>query len=184
MPTSSPLSTVPMVSDVEAVIRLLIILVISSLIGMEREYHHKPAGLRTNVMVGLGSTLMTLASIKVLEISPIVQGVDPARIAAQIVTGIGFIGAGAILRPATGKGHVVGLTTAATLWVVCGLGIAVGMGFYAAAIVTALMVFFTFLVLSRAVNWLQEYTKRHPPKYTHDEDEAEMTKLHEETKEK
>lgn len=160
-----------MVSNQEAFIRLMIITVISALIGMEREYHHKPAGLRTNVMVGLGSTLMTLASVKVLEITPNLQGIDPARISAQIVTGIGFIGAGAILRPSSGKGNVVGLTTAATLWVVCGLGIAVGMGFYFEAIFTTLLVFFTFIILSKIVNKLRLYTKMHPPKYEHDDED-------------
>ncbi|MEY4744247.1 MAG: hypothetical protein RL272_192 [Candidatus Parcubacteria bacterium] len=164
---------VTMVSNHEAFIRLMIITVISALIGMEREYHHKPAGLRTNVMVGLGSTLMTLASVKVLEISPVIQGIDPSRIAAQIVTGIGFIGAGAILRPSTGKGNVVGLTTAATLWVVSGLGIAVGMGFYFEAIMTTGLVFFTFVVLSKIVNRVRLYTKIHPPTYEHDDEDTD-----------
>ncbi len=158
------------ITNSEAFTRLMLITMISALIGVEREYHHKPAGLRTNVMVGLGSTLMTIASVRVLEISPVIQGIDPARIAAQIVTGIGFIGAGAILRPSNGKGNVVGLTTAATLWVVAGLGIAVGMGFYFEAIVTTLFVFFTFLVLSKLVARVRVYTKSHPPKYEHDED--------------
>ena len=161
-----------MITDQDALVRLLIITVISALIGMEREYHHKPAGLRTNVMVGLGATLMTITSVKVLEISPVIAGVDPARIAAQIITGIGFIGAGVILRPSSGQGQVVGLTTAATLWVVCGLGIAVGMGFYKEAIATTALVFFTFLILSKVVNKLRRYTKGHPPKYEHDDDEV------------
>ena len=160
-----------MITNEEAFIRLLAITVISALIGMEREYHHKPAGLRTNVMVGLGSTLMTIASVKVLEIAPSITGVDPARIAAQIVTGIGFIGAGAILRPSSGKGNVIGLTTAATLWVVSGLGIAVGMGFYTEAVATTVLVFFTFIVLSKIVNRLRAYTKLHPPKYLHDDED-------------
>jgi putative Mg2+ transporter-C (MgtC) family protein len=154
-----------MVTNEEALIRLLVITIISALIGIEREYHHKPAGLRTNVMVGLGSTLMTIASLKVLEIAPAPEGVDPARIAAQIVTGIGFIGAGAILRPVGGGNqNVIGLTTAATLWVVCGLGIAVGMGFYFEAILTTGFVFFTFLLLGRMVNKMREYTRLHPSK--------------------
>ncbi|HTM68312.1 MAG TPA: MgtC/SapB family protein [Candidatus Binatia bacterium] len=161
---------ITMVSNNEALVRLMLITVLSALIGMEREYHHKPAGLRTNVMVGLGSTLMTLASVKVLEISPVLQGIDPARIAAQIVTGIGFIGAGVILRPSSGRGQIIGLTTAATLWVVSGLGIAIGMGFYAEAIMTTALVFFTFVVLSKVVGRLRAYTSAHPPKYEHDED--------------
>lgn len=152
------------VSHYEAFIRLIIITVLSGLIGLEREYHGKPAGLRTNVMVGLGSTLVTLASIRALDIFPGVAAVDPTRIAAQIITGIGFIGAGVILRPTTADGRgVVGLTTAATLWVVSGLGIAVGLGLYMEAVLTTGMVFFTFFVISRFVNRVRKYAKAHPP---------------------
>jgi putative Mg2+ transporter-C (MgtC) family protein len=160
-----------LISDVDAYTRLITSLVLSGLIGMEREYHLKPAGLRTNVMVGLGSCLMTIASVRAAELANGAgMGVDPTRIAAQIITGIGFIGAGAILRPQGNKGNVVGLTTAATLWVVSGLGIAVGLGFYAPAIATTLLVFFTFFFLSAIVTKLREYTKLHPPKFEHDED--------------
>lgn len=153
------------VSNGEIFIRLVTAMVLSSLIGLEREYHHKPAGLRTNVMVGLGSTLITIASIKALDLFPDLKTVDPTRIAAQIITGIGFIGAGAILRPVSGTNqNVVGLTTAATLWVVCGLGIAIGMGFYFEAILTTILVFFTFLALGRMVNRIREFTRLNPPK--------------------
>jgi putative Mg2+ transporter-C (MgtC) family protein len=153
------------VSNGEIFIRLMATTVLSALIGLEREYHHKPAGLRTNVMVGLGSTLITIASIKSLDLFPDLKTVDPTRIAAQIITGIGFIGAGAILRPVGGGNqNVVGLTTAATLWVVCGLGIAVGMGFYFEAILTTILVFFTFLALGRMVNRIREFTRLNPPK--------------------
>lgn len=146
----------------EIFIRLVVITFLSGLIGIEREYHGKPAGLRTNVMVGLGAAVMTLASIRALDLFPEVRALDPTRISAQIVTGIGFIGAGAILRP--GKGHVVGLTTAATLWVVAGLGIAVGMGLYLEAVLTTSLVFFTFFFLTKVVNVVREYAKMYPPK--------------------
>jgi len=154
------------ISDREVFIRLIVITVISALIGIEREFHHKPAGLRTNVMVGLGSALLTIASVKAVELFPELHTTDPTRIAAQIVTGIGFIGAGAILRPVghNGNQNVVGLTTAATLWVVCGLGIAVGMGFYFEAILTAILVFFTFYALGRIVERIREFTKVNPSK--------------------
>ena len=161
------------ISNPEVYSRLVLSMVLSGLIGIEREYHHKPAGLRTNVMVGLGSCLLTIASVRAVDL---VHGpgisVDPTRIAAQIITGIGFIGAGAILRPTNDKGSVVGLTTAATLWVVSGLGIAIGLGFYAEAIATTILVFFTFIFLSKIVGRLREYTRAHPPKYEHDEDHA------------
>jgi putative Mg2+ transporter-C (MgtC) family protein len=150
------------VSIEETFIRLLVITLLSGLIGIEREYHGKPAGLRTNVMVGLGSAIMTLASIRALDLFPHITSLDPTRISAQIVTGIGFIGAGAILRP--GKGHVVGLTTAATLWVVAGLGIAVAMGLYKEAVLTTILVFFTFFFLTRVVSIVRDYAQAYPPK--------------------
>ena len=152
-----------LVSDSEIVIRLLTVTLVSGLIGLEREYHNKPAGLRTNIMVGLGSTLLTIASVRSLELFPEIKSLDPTRIAAQIITGIGFIGAGAILRPSSDKQNVVGLTAAATLWVVCGIGIAIGLGFYFEAILTTLIVFFTFMVLSSIVKWIRHYSSKHPP---------------------
>ena len=164
------------ISNPEIAIRLLVITLISCLIGMEREYHHKPAGLRTNVMVGLGSTLMTIASVRTLDLFPEIKGLDPTRIAAQIITGIGFIGAGAILRP--GGENVIGLTTAATLWVVSGLGIAVGLGFYFEAVFTTLLVFFTFIFLSKIVNLLRKYVKQHPPVIQEDVDEDRTHHMH------
>lgn len=155
-------------SQTEVFQRLLLITFLSGLIGIDREYHHKPAGLRTNVMVGLGSTLMTIASFRVLEVFPHTS-LDPTRIAAQIVTGIGFIGAGAILRP---KGdNVIGLTTASTLWVVSGLGIAVGFGLYLEAIMTTAMVFFTFLVLSRLVKAVRRTAEKRAGKHTAEQDQ-------------
>lgn len=150
------------ISNAEVVIRLLAITLIAGFIGLEREYYGKPAGLRTNIMVGLGATLMTIASIKAVELFPEMKALDPTRIAAQIITGIGFIGAGAILRPSNSS-SVVGLTTAATLWVVCGMGIAVGMGFYFEVLVTTGLVFFTFVVLSAPVRWIREYSQKTKP---------------------
>lgn len=149
-------------STIEITTRLLVILVLSGLIGLEREYRGKPAGLRTNIVVGLASTLMTLTSVRALELFPDVNGFDPTRIASTIVTGIGFIGAGAILRG--GTNGVIGLTTAATLWIVTGLGIAVGMGFYFEAILTTGLVFFTFIYLSKVVDMVRLYAKKNPPK--------------------
>ncbi len=143
-------------STTEIIIRLVVAVVLSSAIGVEREFRRKPAGLRTNVMVGLGSTIMTLASI---QSAALFSGytVDPTRIAAQIVTGIGFLGVGTILHK--GPDIVAGLTTAATLWVVAGLGIAVGLGLYVEAFATTFLVFFTFFVLSFLVNWIRKKSK-------------------------
>jgi len=159
------------ITEIDILYRLATILALSGIIGLEREYHAKPAGLRTNIMVGLGSTLMTLAGLRALELFPDVRGLDPTRIAGQVITGIGFIGAGAILRPmGGGNSNVVGLTTAATLWVVSGLGIAVGMGFYFESVVTTALVFFTFSVLGRLVNFVRKHSHIYPSDLlTHEE---------------
>jgi putative Mg2+ transporter-C (MgtC) family protein len=114
-------------------IRLLVALVIGIIIGMEREIQHKAAGLRTSVLICLGSTIFTLSSIGFATIS---SNVDPSRIAAQIVTGIGFLGAGTIIQT---RGSVHGLTTAATIWVMSALGVAVGFGSYGMAIIGAIL---------------------------------------------
>ncbi len=93
-------------------------------IGIERERRGQPAGIRTHAVVCIGSALMMIVSIKMAQLSP---GVDPGRIAAQVVSGIGFLGAGAILKHGT---SIRGLTTAACLWGVAGVGLAVGAGFW------------------------------------------------------
>jgi putative Mg2+ transporter-C (MgtC) family protein len=136
------------ISTQEAIIRLLAAFVISGLIGLEREYYRRPAGLRTNIMVGVGAALITIISVQAAYLFK-EYAVDPTRIASQIVIGIGFLGAGIILQK--GPSSVIGLTTAATLWVVAGLGIAIGFGLYIEAAVAAGLVFFTFFVLSKLV---------------------------------
>jgi putative Mg2+ transporter-C (MgtC) family protein len=105
--------------------------ILGALIGYEREYYHKAAGLRTHMLVCVGSALITLVSNFGFS-----QG-DPTRIASSIITGIGFLGAGAII---IGKGNIKGLTTAATLWMVAGLGLAVGSGFYWGALMASALV--------------------------------------------
>lgn len=117
--------------DIEMIARLLLAVVLGILVGTEREMVHKPAGLRTHALVSLGACLFTVVSIDYFD-------VDPARIAAGIVTGIGFIGAGSIIAE---KGHVHGVTTAASLWCVAAIGLAVGVGAYVLAIVSSALVF-------------------------------------------
>src|SRR5947208_11335820 len=102
-------------------IRLILAALLGGIIGLEREMRDKPAGLRTNIMICVGSTLFMSLSTQVAK----VLGGDPTRIAAQIISGIGFLGAGAVLHS---HGFVLGLTTAATIWVVAGVGIARGAG--------------------------------------------------------
>ena len=112
--------------------RLLLAALLGGLIGLEREASGKPAGFRTNLLICLGAALITEISITVAH-DTIVQEptrADPGRIAAQIVSGIGFLGAGTIMQA---RGSVIGLTTAATMWVVAAIGMAVGAGAYAMA---------------------------------------------------
>jgi putative Mg2+ transporter-C (MgtC) family protein len=128
--------------QVELAGRLAIGLVLGALIGFEREMHRQPAGFRTHSLVALGSALFTVISAYGFT-GPTI---DPTRIAAQIVSGIGFIGAGTILQH---RGSVRGLTTAASLWSVAAIGMAAGAGMVALAIVGALLILVVLSVLDR-----------------------------------
>ncbi|MFA6384669.1 MAG: MgtC/SapB family protein [Candidatus Omnitrophota bacterium] len=132
-----------MVSENTVIVRLMLSVILGGLIGFERQMHRRTAGLRTNILVSLGSCLIMLVSQYIFEIYRNEVNVDPSRIASSIITGIGFLGAGAIIRERD-KEVVRGLTTAACLWVVAGIGMAVGCGFYSAALVTTA---FTLIVL-------------------------------------
>lgn len=123
--------------------QLVLSVVLASVVGWERELHGRPAGLRTHVLVAIGATLFTIASVHIAR-----GGGDPGRIAAQIVSGIGFLGAGTIIH----QGSVVrGLTTAATLWAVAGIGLAVGLGgeMMLVALLATVVVFVTLTILKR-----------------------------------
>lgn len=128
----------------EIVARMLLITLLSSLIGFERSMRGRAAGLRTHILVGLGSTLFTIVSIYMAHYDN--GNHDPARIAANVVTGIGFLGAGTIIRFGT---SVKGLTTAASLWAVSALGVAVGCGIYHPAIVATIIMLVTLIALPR-----------------------------------
>ena len=125
----------------ESLLRLALAAVLGGAIGFERELREREAGLRTHMLVALGSALFTIVSAygfhEFLTSGQSVVRADPTRIAAQIVTGIGFLGAGAIIRQGL---SIRGLTTAATLWVVAALGLAAGAGYYSAAIITTALV--------------------------------------------
>jgi putative Mg2+ transporter-C (MgtC) family protein len=118
--------------ELEPVIRLILGFMLSGIVGLEREVSLKPAGLRTHVLVGLGSTLLTILSFQAFP------GADPSRVAASIIVGIGFLGAGTIIKT---EEKVIGLTTAATLWIVASIGVATGAGFYILAIVSTILAF-------------------------------------------
>ena len=116
-------------AETEILLKLALSLALGMLIGLEREIHKKPAGMRTHTLVCVGATLFAVMSVSFVE--------DPARIAAGVVTGIGFLGAGMILQA---KDKIIGLTTAAELWALAAIGLAVGMGSYFAAIAAAFAV--------------------------------------------
>jgi putative Mg2+ transporter-C (MgtC) family protein len=117
--------------------RLLLAAALGALIGFERELRRKPAGLRTNILIAVGSALFTMISIQL-------EGGTPDRIAAQVVTGIGFLGAGAILR--SGE-NVHGMTTAATIWVNAAIGMGVGAGQYITAMLATLVTLIVLVIL-------------------------------------
>jgi len=135
-----------MLSDLQIIVRLSLAVVLSGLIGLERQFHRRTAGLRTHILVSLGSCLIMLTSLYIFDIYKDKAPLDPARIAAGVVTGIGFLGAGTIIREKEG---IRGLTTAASLWVVAGIGLSVGCGFYTAAITTSVLSLGVLLLLRK-----------------------------------
>jgi putative Mg2+ transporter-C (MgtC) family protein len=136
-------------SQLEPLLRLVVGLVLGAAVGWERELQRMPAGFRTHALVGLGSAIFTVVSAFAFT-GPLT---DPTRIAAQIVTGVGFLGGGAILHY---RGSVRGLTTAASLWAVAAIGMAAGGGLYIVAVGGAILVIVTLDLLDR----LERYARR------------------------
>ena len=128
-----------LISNYELILRIILSAIIGGSIGTEREVSNRPAGLRTHILVSVGSTLIMLVSMYGFE-----NNGDPARLAAQVVSGIGFLGAGTIIR--TGN-DIRGLTTAASLWVCAGIGLAIGAGYYLGGIITAAVVLISLIAL-------------------------------------
>ena len=128
--------------DIITVTRVLLAFVLGGVVGFERERVQRPAGLRTHMLVSAGSACFTVASIYGFGELGTVR--DPARLAAQIVTGIGFLGAGAIFR--TGS-TVSGLTTASSIWITASIGIVAGLGMFTLAVFTTFLTWFTLFVL-------------------------------------
>jgi len=126
--------------------KLTLAVVLGGAIGLEREVKAKPAGLRTNILICVGAVLLTDVSIRIGLVDGGPRVGDPARLAAQIVSGIGFLGAGTIMQ---GGGMVTGLTSAATIWVVAALGIAIGAGLYVEAAGAGLLVMVVLATLGR-----------------------------------
>jgi putative Mg2+ transporter-C (MgtC) family protein len=132
----------------EDLLKLLAALVLGGIVGAERERHKKAVGLRTLILISVGSALFTILSIRI--VGP--TGQDPGRIAANVVSGIGFLGAGVILEE---RGRVVGLTTAATIWVAAAMGMAAGAGEYYLAGIAALLVMVVLMPFTRLEDYLE-----------------------------
>lgn len=143
----------------DIIIRILMALIIGGLIGYERELKNRAAGFRTHILVCLGATIVSLlqieignqaiAMLKSNENLYQVINIDYGRLGAQVITGVGFIGAGAIIH---NRGNIKGLTTAATLWIVACLGLAIGMGGYYISIFSTIIIFITLVFLKRIEN--------------------------------
>jgi putative Mg2+ transporter-C (MgtC) family protein len=138
-----------MISDFEAAGRLLVALALGAIVGGERQWRGKSAGLRTHVLVSMGSCLLMILSQNLYVSVQGLTNADPARLAAQVVSGIGFLGAGTIMKEGP---TVVGLTTAATLWVVAAIGLAVGSGYMICALITTGLSYATLEWLSTLVS--------------------------------
>lgn len=130
------------VNDTSIILRLTLAVVLGGIIGFERGRSGRPAGLRTHILVCIGSVLAIMTNQYIFETY---NASDPTRMAAQVLSGIGFLGAGTIL--VTGKQRVKGLTTAAGLWATACMGLAIGIGFYKAAIVGCILITFSTVVL-------------------------------------
>ena len=135
--------------EIEHIVRLVTAVVLGGLIGLERELHDKPAGFRTIILICLGACVFSI-------VSQVVGGpnYDTTRIAAQIVTGIGFLGAGAIMRD---RASVFGMTTAATIWAVAAIGMAVGFGKFALATVGTVAILVALFVMDVIEHWISAW---------------------------
>ncbi len=136
-------------TDHEIIIRLLLAVVLGGVVGLEREAAKRAAGLRTHTLVSLGSALIMMTNIHLFEVYAGRANIDVTRMAAQVVSGIGFLGAGTIIRSGN---NVRGLTTAASLWVVAAVGMAVGCGFYKAAIFSTVFVLIGLIIFGKLVH--------------------------------
>lgn len=142
------------VNDTTILLRLVLAVLLGGIIGYERGRSGRPAGLRTHILVCLGATLAIMTNQYIYE----TYGVsDPTRMAAQVISGIGFLGAGTII--VTGRHQVKGLTTAAGLWATACMGLAIGIGFYKAAVAACILIAFATVVLHRLDNYMLSKSK-------------------------
>lgn len=131
----------------EDIVKLVIAIIVGGLIGIERENVNKPAGFRTHILVCVGSTLVMMTSKYIFKVYYSGHAnIDVARLGAQVISGIGFLGAGTIIKDGA---TVKGLTTAATLWAISCIGLAIGIGYYRGAILATLAVYLTLILLKK-----------------------------------
>lgn len=133
---------------IDAIIKLFLAIVFSGFIGFEREHSHRPAGFRTHILVAVGSALVMMTSKFVFQEYQGLGTFDPTRLGAQVISGIGFLGAGTILREGF---SVKGLTTAASLWAVSCIGLAVGAGYYTGAFVATVVIYITLNTFKKII---------------------------------
>ncbi|MGX7150933.1 MgtC/SapB family protein [Enterococcus ureasiticus] len=163
----------------EIIIRLCLAMLIGGVIGFERQYKNRPAGMRTHILVCMGATIIALIQVEIAanalndainhpELSGVIRS-DQARLIAQVVSGIGFLGAGTIIVT---KQSVTGLTTAASLWAIAGLGIAIGMGYYAIAITSFIGVFIALTLVKKVIH--VPTTKKLEIRYIHKQETKEF----------
>jgi putative Mg2+ transporter-C (MgtC) family protein len=150
--------------EIDILLKILLSALLGGLIGLERELAQKEAGLRTNILIAVGSTLLTILSLKLAEQG----GGDATRVAAHIVTGVGFLGAGAIIQA---RFAVHGLTTAASIWTVAAIGMGVGSGYYFISLMITVFVL-VILVGFKSLSAVMERQKKHFAYLVQTEDRA------------
>jgi putative Mg2+ transporter-C (MgtC) family protein len=138
-----------------ATVRLLLACLLGGIIGFERETANRPAGFRTYILVCVGAALVMVTSEWMFSIYHGLTTADPARLGAQIISGIGFLGAGTIMRDGM---NVRGLTTAASLWAVSCVGIAAGIGFYEGAIISTILIYIVLVILKKMEKYVKKET--------------------------
>jgi putative Mg2+ transporter-C (MgtC) family protein len=149
-------------------VKIMVSMLIGAIIGLEREVSDKSAGLRTNILICVGAAVFTVVSVDVFD-------VRDAHIVAQIVTGIGFLGAGAIMRDGE---RVVGLTTAATIWSVAALGMTVGFGYFALAFWVSLLILFVQLAFTQLDIMIDDWRERHTFKIVSKLEQKALEEIH------
>jgi len=154
----------------EDIIKLLIAILVGGLIGAEREFRDKAAGFRTIIFICVGATLFTMYSLKIGGVE------DPVRIAASIVSGVGFLGAGAIMR---GEGRVIGLTTAATIWLSAALGMGIGGGYYFLSCAAGFIILIVLWFFPTLEGWIDDIRETKVYQITCSIDRAKFAQLEE-----